>query len=204
MAKGKRTASPKELLRLTPGQFSAAVAGVVLVAAISLAVGYYMGLKSSLRKGMEGTEITESGKAPLIDTGKGPTDIPAKESTAPSITFYSALTKAEPPSRTRPAIRDSGPKSDIKEKKNPAPGILTGGGKGVVIQVASYRKREKAQELLKTLGDSGYTGTVFQADLGPRGVWHRVRIGPFRTLADAKKALAALRDEKNLKGFIVR
>jgi len=201
---GKRTASPKELLRLTPGQFSAAVAGVVLVAALSLAVGYYMGLKSSLRKGEGGTDITEAGKVPEIDNGKGPADTPSMKSSALTITFYSALTKAEPPSRNGPAVKTSAQKSVIRKKRSPAPAILTGGGKGVVVQVASYRKRERAQEFLRTLGDSGYAGTVVQADLGPRGVWHRVRLGPFRSSADAKKALAALRDEKNLKGFIVR
>jgi len=201
---GKRTASPKELLRLTPGQFSGAVAGVVLVAALSLAVGYYMGLKSTLRKGEGGTDITDAGKVPEIDNGKSPADTSSMESNALTITFYSALTKAEPPSGIRPAVKASVQKSVIRKKMSPTPPILTGGGNGVMIQVASYRKREKAQEFLRTLGDSGYAGTVVQADLGPRGVWHRVRLGPFGSTAGAKKALAALRDEKNLKGFIVR
>ncbi len=189
---------------MTPGQFSAAVAGVVLVAAISLAAGYYMGLKAYILKGEKVKGITETGKVPKIEFSKDPKDTLTRESTAPTITFYSALTKAEPSSRTRSAIKDSGPKPVIKENKNPASAILSSSGKGAVIQVASYRKQESAQELLKTLGDSGYAGTIVQADLGPRGVWFRVRMGPFRYSADAKRALATLRDEKNLKGFIVR
>ncbi len=121
---------------------------------------------------------------------------------ATTITFYSALVKGE-----KKAV--AGKKGQrvleaaTSEKKQSVHFMPAVGG-NIAVQVASYRKREKAHEMLVSLSSAGYSGTVVRADLGPRGIWHRVRLGPFRSKGDAEKILAVLKDERSIKGFIVR
>jgi cell division protein FtsN len=73
-----------------------------------------------------------------------------------------------------------------------------------MLQIASYSKNEAASKLLTSLSAEGYSGTVVQADLGERGVWYRVRVGPYGSEKEARRALKKLREERNLKGFIVK
>jgi cell division protein FtsN len=73
-----------------------------------------------------------------------------------------------------------------------------------MLQVASYSKNGAASKLLASLSAEGYSGTVVRADLGERGVWYRVRVGPYKGEKDAKRALDKLREERSLKGFVVK
>ncbi len=74
---------------------------------------------------------------------------------------------------------------------------------GYVVQLASVRSREDAEaEWLRLqsryeqlLGDMN--GEVAQANLGDRGIFYRLRVGPFTEKADANtvcRALAAVRE----------
>ncbi len=72
-----------------------------------------------------------------------------------------------------------------------------------MLQVASYKKAEAASKLLESLSGEGYAGTVVRADLGDRGIWYRVRVGPYSGEQEAKRVLSKLRKERNLKGFVV-
>ena len=136
------------------------------------------------------------------ETEQAPVKSSSDDSMATTITFYSALVKGEKKAASRKKEQRN-IKATAKEKKRSVPAVSAAVG-GIVVQVASYQKREKAREMLKTLVASGYSGTVITADLGPRGIWHRVRLGPFRNEKDAGKVLAVLKEERSIKGFIVR
>jgi cell division septation protein DedD len=73
-----------------------------------------------------------------------------------------------------------------------------------MLQVASYKDQANARKLLQDLLSEGYTGTVVRAELGDRGVWFRVRIGPYGSGGEAERVLTKLRDERKLKGYIVK
>jgi cell division septation protein DedD len=73
-----------------------------------------------------------------------------------------------------------------------------------MLQVASFKIRQAAVDLLGDLSAEGYTGTVQVADLGERGTWHRVMVGPYKSEKEAGDVLESLRQKRNLKGYIVR
>jgi cell division septation protein DedD len=198
---------------MTPGQFSAAVALVVLLVGAGFIAGYIWGMKS-LRDGPDAVHVTESvtgtaGKD--IQTGIG---YPTKPDRAPTITFYSELTEdrvEDSPVRnpqkkkevvSKPTLKEVSSRSEEKTTEIPSTGAVV--GKGTMIQVGSYREEDKAVGFLKGLSDSGYQGVLIRVDLGPRGVWFRVRLGPYPSESHAQKVLAKLQDEASIKGFVVR
>jgi len=70
------------------------------------------------------------------------------------------------------------------------------------VQVFSFKEKGRADAALKLLRDKGYTAYIMMSDLGPRGVFYRVRVGSFASEAEAKKSLEAIsRDFKS--GIIV-
>lgn len=73
---------------------------------------------------------------------------------------------------------------------------------GLAIQVFSFKDKMRADAALKQLKDKGYPAYVMMSDLGPRGVFYRVRVGSFATEGEAQKSLEAVtRDFKS--GIIV-
>ena len=198
MILARGSVGPREFVRFTPGQFSILMAIVVLLMAGAGVAGYFFGIKES---GQESAGV-------LTDTGQMGAESSASftdtamEKPSP-VTFYTALTQRREgiPSPSPPAPRPSPPPPEEKTaQKAPLP-VQDG---GVILQVASYRSREAADNLLKDLMKEGYRGSIESADLGERGTWFRVRIGPFRDGGDAGKVLETLRKERDLKGFIVR
>jgi len=189
---------PREFVRFTPGQFSILMAIVVLLMAGSGVAGYLYGIKEAGRESAQ--VLTDTGQIGAETSGSF-TDT-AAEKPSP-VTFYTALTQQKEgiPSPSPPAPKPSPPAPEEKTAQKAPPPLKDG---GVILQIASYRSREAAESLLKDLMEEGYRGAVESADLGERGTWFRVRIGPFRDEADAEKVMETMRKERNLKGFIVR
>lgn len=194
---------PRELVRLTPLQFSLSVSIVVVLMGAAALAGYFHGLKTaSLRTASQEGKQTDAWN-PAADPAGDHGDTQA------SVTFYSTLTRPREDVPEGPPPKE---KASVKpEKKIPAPvpapdaGVKEGpaGGGGVMVQVASYTDQGKAGKLLQELSDNGYAGTVVRADLGDRGVWYRVRVGPYPA-GDADGILKRLREERELKGFVVK
>ena len=67
-----------------------------------------------------------------------------------------------------------------------------------VIQAASYHKAQEAADLSRKLSRKGYTPFVEAVDLGSKGQWHRVYVGPFSTVAAADKVAKRLKSEERL------
>lgn len=198
MILARGSVGPREFVRFTPGQFSILMAIVVLLMAGAGVAGYLYGVKEA---GQESVRV-------LTDTGQigaEPSDSftdTAAEKPSP-VTFYTALTRQREgiPSPSPPAPKPSPPAPEEKTAQK-APSPPKDGG--VILQIASYRSREAADSLLKDLMKEGYGGAIESADLGERGTWFRVRIGPFQDEGDAENAMETLRKERDLNGFIVR
>lgn len=71
-----------------------------------------------------------------------------------------------------------------------------------VVQAASFRKREDADALAARIKHKGFRVFIRQADLGTRGVWHRVYLGPFPARRQAEEARERLYRELGLRGFV--
>ena len=65
------------------------------------------------------------------------------------------------------------------------------------VQVASFQKPEDADRQAARLKSKGYKVVIVKADIPGKGIWYRVRLGPYRDSADAKSV--ALKYEKNEK-----
>ena len=202
MGRTRRKVQPKELVRLTPGQFSALVALIVLLSASSLLAGYILGVKTAQKQ-------TETGEA--IGLGAADPVAPPKEPTTAltgdqaDMTFYKRLTdpkegrpRTPPPAAPKPEAAP--PRSEAPPENLAVPSV----GGSVMVQVASYQETGRAQKLLSELRKAGYSGSVVRADLGPRGIWHRVQLGPYSDPDGASRALRELEATRSLKGFIVR
>jgi cell division septation protein DedD len=169
------------------------VSVVVLLLAGAGILGFLYGVKKADRSpGQASMDLTEDPQRSV--------SIPAPSETPAPVTFYTVLTesKEEKPAPAQP--REPSEKPVEKEmNESPPEGDLS-----LLLQVASYKSREAARQQLENLSAEGYSGTIQVADLGERGTWYRVRLGPYGSEGEADRILEKLRKERDLKGYIVR
>lgn len=72
------------------------------------------------------------------------------------------------------------------------------------VQIGSFNSAGDAIALKQKMLDKDYPAFVVEADLGDKGLWYRVRIGPYADVAKAKAALKILEDKEKMKGFVSR
>ncbi|MDX8407559.1 MAG: SPOR domain-containing protein [Mariprofundaceae bacterium] len=72
------------------------------------------------------------------------------------------------------------------------------------IQAGSFRSLADAQPLERRLHAAGFTSFIEAVDLGDKGVWQRVYVGPFESRGAAEKAKRNLRDKLKISGLLVR
>jgi cell division septation protein DedD len=193
------------LVRLSPLQFSLSVSIVVIGLGAAGLAGYYYGLKQVDRQ-TDRIDVSSTGS---LHEGAG--SKPDTGGTEASVTFYSALTEprkdvppAPPPQpvetpRTQVVEKPAVPAVSAPRISDPIPGSGS-----VMLQVASYKDQLNARKLLQDLSSEGYAGTVVRAELGERGVWFRVRVGPYKSVKESEAVLKKLREERKLKGYIVK
>jgi DedD protein len=74
---------------------------------------------------------------------------------------------------------------------------------GFQLQVASFKDPADAEKLVLDLRRRGHKAYSQGAHVPERGLWHRVRIGPFRTKFDAAKYKAEFERTERVAPFIV-
>ena len=72
------------------------------------------------------------------------------------------------------------------------------------VQIGSFGTAGDAISLKKKMLAKGYPAFVAEADLGKKGLWYRVRIGPYVDATAAKTAQSLLEKKEKIKGFISR
>jgi len=61
-----------------------------------------------------------------------------------------------------------------------------------LLQVASYKEKEKAEQVAGKLGAMGYAPRVVATDLREKGIWYRVQVSGFATREEAQRASEAI------------
>ncbi len=87
------------------------------------------------------------------------------------------------------------PKPETAEPKKPEPPeneIL----KNYSIQVVSSKDRNEADKMVEKLKKKGYSAYRVEAQLKNGGIWHRVRIGPFKGYSEAQRILGVVKQER--------
>ena len=115
---------------------------------------------------------------------------PAKEVVASKPAAAVAKPKPQPTATVAPP-----PKAE--------PSSAVAGG-SYIIQVASVQKADGAQDLSGRLSKSGYAAYVEKTDLGSKGVWYRVYVGPFASRNVADGAASTLKTSGLASAPIVR
>lgn len=105
------------------------------------------------------------------------------------------------PVTTEPKDRLVALASDVsKVEGTPA---MPGTEGGYQLQVASFRDQADADHLVDELRKRGHRAYRQAAYVADRGLWHRVRIGPFKTKIAAEKYKADFDQKERLSAFLV-
>ena len=72
----------------------------------------------------------------------------------------------------------------------------------LVVQAAAYRNLDAANEAVAALQQMGHRAYVASVEIEGKGIWHRVRLGPYGTKADADRVVQRLK-EKKIDGYII-
>ena len=152
--------------------------------------------------------LPKGGQAPL---GSGINLRPAREPATPATAPAPAPAESAKPSAAAPAtaVATSMPaKTDVQAPppakaaapvaKAAAP-VAAG---GYLVQAAAFRGSEDARRLQAKLVRKGYAAFTEEAQLGAKGVWHRVYVGPFATAGAADAVVSRLKAEERLTALV--
>jgi len=143
--------------------------------------------------------------------------LPSPPEGGDGLTFYEALPRGEQPpmgsginlppeeapvaTLAPPAPRGAPPLPDPQ----PAPSRLRpeDDGEGAyLVQVASFRQAADAASLAERLAFKKYPAYAQEVDLGAKGVWHRVFVGPYPGNEEAARVVQRLQAEDKLTALI--
>ncbi len=137
-------------------------------------------------------EDAEPQSAPAVPA-RAPSRAPAREAARP--TPASASSQSQSPQSSQSATTPTA--ASVTPARMPASGPLSGTH---LVQVGAFRSNEEAaaqwSRMEARLGDylEGKLPDVERADLGARGVYHRLRVGPFASSEDARRYCAGLKE----------
>ena len=205
-----------------------AVILLILMLAVSL-VSFVLGFR--VGRATAPTDSSAQLEAPLrvpVDKkGEAAVEGEVKEEGRPvdvaeSLTFYETLPMAGqsplgsginrppaakiPPSPQEPAASVQAPEKASTEppKTSPAAAPKSHPAGTHVVQVASFRSVDEAERLKGRLEAQGYAVFLEKGDLGSKGIWHRVLVGPFAGEADAGQVVERLKKEERLSALVRR
>jgi cell division protein FtsN len=125
----------------------------------------------------------QASEQPAVAPAPGAPAAETKAGEKPRFDFYKVLTDKQD-NAAPSAARSQSP----AVAQNPA-----AAGGAHYLQVGSFANSSDAEKLKVRLALMGFEANVQTAELGDRGIWHRVRLGPYKTAADLDKARAALK-----------
>lgn len=139
------------------------------------------------------------GKQPPMGSGINlpaqPAEPPAATAEAPHDSAPAAPAVAVEPApavKPQPVAPRPEPVAAAPAKPAGVPAKVVAGG-NYIIQVASVQKKSGAQDLSDRLSKSGYPAFVEETDLGAKGIWFRVYVGPFGSREAADGTASSLK-----------
>ena len=127
---------------------------------------------------------------------KPPLPLPDQPVVKKTVQSQAVVAKAAPVAPTSaPEVKTATPASGL-------PAAVSGGSHAV--QVGSFSAQKDARALQQQLVKKNYPAFVVDADLGAKGRWFRVRVGPYGDAGQAKLAQEVLAAQEKIKGFVSR
>lgn len=154
--------------------------GLLLGVGLSVAVAIFI-------TGGESPFVNKSKPAPTATATDEPQVAPAAEeqSGRPRFDFYTIL----------PGTESQVTEQEIRQKE--AAGPSTPATENYFLQVGAFQTEQEADNMKAQLALLGLEAIVQTASIPEKGVWHRVRVGPFSSLGEINKA----REELVRNGF---
>ncbi|MBI4634481.1 MAG: SPOR domain-containing protein [Deltaproteobacteria bacterium] len=129
---------------------------------------------------------------PGAETVKAPTAVPAPgDNGADGKSSAGVVGKANLPGGEKPAEEANGNKSSLVADFGHGEGTGAN-GEVYIIHAASFREKERSDQLAKKLTALGYSASVITRDLPGKGKWFRVIVSDFKTREEAQKASDAM------------
>lgn len=135
-------------------------------------------------------------EAPPRPVVSAPAASPSPAASAPSATetenkphfeFYKVLDGKEDslPTPAAPTVKP--------QTRKPQPPVSSQASTGGQLQVGAFQHREDAEKQKARLALLGLEASVQTAEVPDKGVWYRVRLGPYANREEMNRALAVLR-----------
>jgi cell division septation protein DedD len=155
----------------------------------------------------------------VISTPLKPAPLEPKDSAkkGPAVQPASAeavIEKTPSKTETKPAapVEVSTPKTVVetpkqaatKEPEKPPAKIKTSAGMHYAVQISSSQNKTKSVAMVDLLKTKGFDAYVEQIDLGAKGLFYRIMVGPFETEKEAKKVQTQLSADSKFSGAYIR
>jgi cell division protein FtsN len=221
---------PHQERRLERKQIVLLLCLILAVALGSFGLGVLVGRTNGRDSGSTLSLAIPPERLPVATADLSPPASPQPAPAAPAskgadLTFYENLPKGEQPPlgsgiNRPPAEGLEGPSADgmkpsaapdqaasAAPEKSPAspsspPQPAVAGSGSYLVQVASFSRPDEAGLLQGRLMKKGLAAYVQQADLGTKGVWYRVFVGPLNDAAAAERVVARLKAEEKLSAIV--
>ena len=153
--------------------------GLLLGLGISLAVAWYINKMPTPFQPRSNPPKGEAQKSPAAENA-GADDKAAKAESKPRFDFYKILPGSEEPATDQ----------QFKEAQQRPPAQAK---EAFFLQAGAFQNAPDADNLKARLALMGMEATVQTTTLPDKGVWHRVRVGPYTTVDDLNRARDTLK-----------
>jgi cell division protein FtsN len=152
-----------------------------LLTGVAISVGVAILVKGGdspfLSKDAPSTQLDGEGLQPLPDSVKPQDDSTGRDADGrPRFDFYTIL----------PGTETQVTEQQIKQKEAEAPSAQT--SENYFLQVGAFQSEQEADNQKAKLALLGMEALVQTATIPDKGIWHRVRVGPFTDLEQINKA----------------
>lgn len=204
--------------RIERKQLVGIVVLIFAIAGVSFSLGVMYGRQGGDLPGLAGD--VDKPKLPMVAKIAPPPkpEPEVVEEQLEKLTFYDNLPKGDqaplgsginlPPEKHEPVKavvkKETAQPVKVQTKPVPKPEIapVAAAGGSFVVQVASFRTSEDANKLATRLKTYQMTTFLETADLGDKGVWHRVLSGPYSSRENADRAADLLRKKERLSALV--
>lgn len=146
-------------------------------------------------------DITDSDPFEALQAPDPVLNIPEEKPTTDTVPSIGAIkTKRLPASLQKKKRGQTVKTTNITPPASPAPLIKKA---RFVVQAAAYRSLDAANEAVADLQQMGYRAYVASVETEGKGIWHRVRLGPYGSKVDADRVVQRLK-EKKIAGYIIQ
>ena len=140
-------------------------------------------------------EASQTVKARTKPVGKAGSMVAEVSETAGKAAGPAQKTVTAQPEKTAQSGKKVTRKEEVREQRTPKTYF--------VLQIASYRDRNRAEQEARRWRKKGITAQVSKVSLGKKGVWYRVYLGHYKTAKEAKAGSKRLARKEGIRSYVV-